>query len=48
MPIVRRFRGSGLRWMRASRVRFGLGLLGFMVVALGLGGRRDGNDDSSL
>jgi len=41
--------GLVLRWMRVSRGRLGLGWFGFMVVgSLGLGGRRDGNDDSSL
>jgi hypothetical protein len=38
----------GLRWMRVSRGALGCGWFGFMVVALGPGGRRDGNDDSSL
>ena len=35
--------------MRVSSSRFGLRWFSFMVaMALGLGGRRDGNDDSSL
>ena len=40
---------TGLRWMRVSSERFELRVFGFtVVVALGLGGRRDRNDDSSL
>jgi hypothetical protein len=34
--------------MRVSRGALGEDGLGFMVVALGLGGRRERNDDSSL
>ena len=39
-----------LRWMLVSRGASALGGLGlgFMVVSLGLGGRRERNDDSSL
>jgi hypothetical protein len=37
-----------LRWTRVSRVGWWCGVWTFMAVGLGLGDRRDGNDDTSL